>query len=416
MRGDEPVDEEPSRPGPGGRPKADTGFAFEMTSLLFATMFPQTVVALLGLAPLVVVGTISKDLGVPATLAGVYTGLIYFFAVVGNLFSPTLIARFGPARLGYLTVVIAGIALCVFAIGSWAAILLAIPVLGACYGPLTPASSELMSHQSGSPRFSFLVSVRQSSVPLGGALAGIAAPITLLMGWHNMCLVLGLAATVAGLLSLALAPSGAPRNVTARPARKSEGLFAVVAHINRRPSLVRLSWAAAIFATLQLILSGFLVTHLTTNVDLSLNEAAALFGLSQVAGVLARLVWGTLADLMRRPRLLLVGLAFGMATASFALSLLPHGMGLIVPGLISVLYGATASGWNGVLIAQLMRASAPSEASLTTSGGLVFIYGGIVVGPPIFAALAYLIGLPGAFACSTLLALVAAFMIYIDVE
>jgi hypothetical protein len=49
-------------------------------------------------------------------------------------------------------------------------------IIGLSYGPLTPASSHVLARYRSGAGMAFLVSVRQTSVPMGGVLAGLVAP------------------------------------------------------------------------------------------------------------------------------------------------------------------------------------------------------------------------------------------------
>src|SRR5689334_4673244 len=127
---------------------------------------------MISLSPPVMARDIGAEFGLRPELAGVYTGIVYGFILVGNLLSARLIERCGPLRLSFGCVVVAGVALLLFASDGLPAALLGTGLIGLCYGPLTPASAQAISHQAGSPRFALIVSIRQTSVPLGGVLAG----------------------------------------------------------------------------------------------------------------------------------------------------------------------------------------------------------------------------------------------------
>src|SRR3954470_20102233 len=146
-------------------------------AVLFVTMVPQTVVSMMSLTPPVMADDVVATLGLPAGAAGFYTGLIYFFVLITNIVAAAaLIARFGPLRLSFACIVLAGLGLALFGSGSIVGVLFATTVIGLSYGPLTPASSQVLATQSQSQAFALLVSVRQTSVPLGGVAAGLLVP------------------------------------------------------------------------------------------------------------------------------------------------------------------------------------------------------------------------------------------------
>jgi MFS family permease len=141
-------------------------------------------------------------LGLPAGATGLYSGLIYVFVLAANSISAPLFAWFGPLRLSFACVVFAGLGLALFGSGSVLGALLATAIIGLGYGPLTPASSQVLASQSQSQAFAMLVSVRQTSVPLGGVLAGLVAPKPMLrLGWQNSCVVLGLGTAAVALVA-----------------------------------------------------------------------------------------------------------------------------------------------------------------------------------------------------------------------
>jgi len=379
-------------------------------SVLFVTMVPQTVVSMMSLTPPVMAEDVVATLGLPAGAAGFYTGLIYFFVLLTNSVSAPLIAWLGPLRLSFACIVLAGLGLALFGTGSFAGVLLATTIIGFSYGPLTPASSQVLAAQSQSQALALLVSVRQTSVPLGGVLAGIIVPqLILRLGWQNSCVVLGLGTAVFALVTAL----SVPIIRTERPAgrtRFSGGLLGPLRFITERQDLLRLSAASTIFGALQLVLSAFLVIYLVTVVGHDLVSAGALLAVSQISGVLGRIWWGYVADRIRSPRKLLGLVGAGMALACFAIGLLAYTgpSWLAIP--VVILFGATASGWNGVFLAEVMREVRPAEVGFATSGSLMFTYFGVMIGPPLFGVAAALVGFQSTYVVAAVLALAGAYL------
>jgi len=109
--------------------------------------------------------------------------------------------------LSFASIVFAGLGLALFGSSSVIRALLATAIIGLGYGPLTPASSQVLAAQTQSQAFALLVSVRQTSVPLGGVLAGLVAPqLILRLGWQSSCVVLGLGTAAFALLAAVSLP------------------------------------------------------------------------------------------------------------------------------------------------------------------------------------------------------------------
>jgi MFS family permease len=147
-----------------------------------------------------------------------------------------------------------------------------------------------------------------------------------------------------------------------------------------------LAMAGFFFSFVQHCLGSFTVNLLVQEGGYGLVAAGAMLSLVQVAGMAGRLVFGWLAD------------RSGRAIAALVVSSLIAAVGCIasmfisgswpVPALAAfyVLFGMVAYGWNGVMHAQIARLSPPGMVSVATGGMMVWIFGGILVGPALFAA------------------------------
>jgi MFS family permease len=90
----------------------------------------------------------------------------------------------------------------------------------------------------------------------------------------------------------------------------------------------------------------------------------------------------------------------------------------VVPpnGLLTALmfvFGATASGWNGVYLAEVARQAPPGTAGKATSGTLALTFLGVIVGAPLFGLIAASpAGFAGAFGLQALLAMTVAALLF----
>src|SRR5690606_38318707 len=124
--------------------------------------------------------------GISATYIGVYVAVAYLGSILASLASGAAVARFGSIRVSQASLVLcaAGLALCT--LPSLPAILLGAVLVGFGYGPITPASSHLLARTTPVHRMSLVFSVKQTGVPLGGALAGAIVPtLQALAGWQE---------------------------------------------------------------------------------------------------------------------------------------------------------------------------------------------------------------------------------------
>jgi MFS family permease len=361
------------------------------------TFFPQCAVSMLSMTPPVMASQVAHSLGLSPHIAGLYVGLVYAGAIVSSSFAASLITWLGPLRTSLACVVSCGAGLTLLAVPHLAASLLATAIIGLSYGPLTPASSHVLARYRSGAGMAFLVSVRQSSVPMGGVVAGfVAPPLVLGLGWNAACVATGgVTATLGAAVWIALA---AIRNeLPDKPHGHSTSLFEPVCFIFRSPGLASLATSSAIYSAMQLVLSSFLVLYLTSAASLDLVLAGALLSASQLAGVAGRLGWGFIADRVAAPRFLLLGIALLMAVAAGLMSLFTPAWPVGAIAAVVVLLGATASGWNGVFLAEIIRDVRPAEVGLVTAGSMMFAYMGTLFGPSLFGGLASAVGFPKAY-------------------
>lgn len=379
-----------------------------VTSLLFATMFPHGIVSLISLSPPVMAAAVISTYDFSPELTGVYTGLVFVFALLTTLLSAPLINFFGPLRLSAVCLVGAGLGIALFGLAGIPGLLVGAILVGLAYGPMTPASSHALSSHARSPRFSLLVSTRQTSVPIGGVLAGLIIPaLVLSIGWTGACVVLAVGTLVAAASFVLLSPDLRRE----RPERRRSGRPSVLQPIRfvlRRRRLLALSGASLIFAAVQLISSSFMVIYLISIVGHDLLSAGALMSASQAAGIVGRPLWGHVADKVHSGRALLRYLGFGMGASCMLMAALAgHGPSWAsLPA--AILLGVTAGGWNGVFLAEVMRDLEPEHLPQAISGALIFTYVGIALGPLAFGALAKVMNFAPAFVAVGVLVSIAA--------
>ncbi len=371
--------------------------ARETLLILFLTMFPQAAVSMLCMAPPIMAKYISASIGLPEQVTGAYISVLYAFVMITSTGASYLISRIGPLRTSFGCVVLGGVALPLFATGDAKAALVATILIGLSYGPLTTVGSHIMGHYRDSVTLALIVSIRQTSVPLGGLLAGLVVPSLVLgLGWKAACVALGLTTALLGLLVGVAMPAirdeTAPRHHSAR-----DNPFAAIRFILQRRRVLGLSIISLVFAGMQLILSSFLVIYLTEVARLNLVTAGVLLGASQIAGVAGRLAWGFVAGRIIGPRLVLLAIGVLIAVASSLTGWFSPRWPIPLIGIVVILFGATASGWNGVFLAEIIREAEPGQVASVTGGSLVFTYLGVVAGPLLFAALTTWIGYSSAF-------------------
>lgn len=325
--------------------------------------------------------------GVGLASVGVFLAVVYVGGMIGCLVGAGLVSATGPVRASQLGLLAQAVALGLLATGEPQVRLLAALVSGLGYGPITPASSQILIRTTAPERMGFVFSLKQTGVPLGGLLAGATLPLlAALWSWQA---ALGALALLA--LAVAALSNGQRREFdTAATGRVSiagnwRQLFGDVLADGRLRSMAAVS---LLFSACQLSVSGYLMVFLTTEVGIGLAQAGMIYAVTQGAGIAGRILWGHLADLTGSPRGVLILLAVLMSASAVATGLFTARWTLVPLCLVSTVLGATAIGWNGVYLGEVARLAPPGRVASVTGGALFFTYFGVVSGPPAFGYLA----------------------------
>jgi predicted MFS family arabinose efflux permease len=365
----------------------DNGWAPLTITLAIQSMTAMALLALPAMAP-----RVAEAVGVSVAYVGLYVAIAYVGAITASLASGAAVGRFGSIRVSQFCLVLCAVGLALCAVPVPWAIALGAVLVGLGYGPITPASSHLLARTTPPHRMSLVFSVKQTGVPLGGALAGGIVPtLQLLVGWQYALLLVAAAcvafAVVAQSLRRAFDADRDPHRALGVGALL-EPVRLVLAH----PSLRTLAGCSFVFSIAQLSLTTYLVTFLTDNLAYGLVAAGAVLSISQLGGVFGRVWWGYAADRWFGARRMLAVLGTLMALAALAAgSLQPEVPRAVVAGVLFV-FGASAIGWNGVYLAEVARQSPPGMAGIATAGTLAITFLGNVLGPPLFGGIAGVFG------------------------
>lgn len=338
------------------------------------------------LAPL-----IAAETGIPPELAGINVALVYGGSLLSTPSTGMLISRLGPVRLCQVALFTIAFGLLIATLGHPVALFLSALVCGVGHGPLTPAGSHLLHERAPQKSRALVFSVKQTGVPVGAMVIGlIAPPLGLAFGWRGG--IAGLA-LLAVFTAVALQPLRASLDADRDPthkvglqgARSSLGLF------RSNPKLRAIALVGSAYGVSQFCFSSFFVVFQTEALKYDLLLAGLNLALAQAAGAAGRVLWGLVAD-MTGPIVVLSGLGLATAAAAVALALATPDWPPVLVAAAGVAMGATAIGWNGVLLSETARLAPVGQVAAAT-GMLSFVFAlAMLVAPPTFSALVQLTG------------------------
>ncbi len=352
--------------------------------VVLAATVAQMVVAMSNVVLPTIAPKLAESLGLSPILIGYQVSLTFGTATVASMFGGTAVLRWGAARMTQVSMGACGAGLLLFLLPHWGFIVLGSVAVGAAMGLLTPAAAHMLVKYTRPEQRNLVFSIKQTGVPLGGVIIALTAPaLAVTVGWQwSITLVIALIVV----LALLVAPRRTRWDDDRDPgASLRQQPFGGVPMVWRHAGLRWLSLVALLFSAIQRCLLTFTVIYLVAEADYGLIEAGVMLSMLQIGGAVARVPWGWLADRLRSSLVVLTVICVITIGATAALALLGSGWPRPVVYLLFFLLGAAAVGWNGVFHAEAARLSPPGMAGMVAGGTAVFIFGGVLLGPSVFA-------------------------------
>ena len=259
---------------------------------------------------------------------------------------------------------------------------------GLTFGPETPASTSVLARLATAARRPWIFSVRQAGNQAGAMTGSILLPALLTVMPQLPYLFVAVLAVAVAAWCVALSRHAD----LARATHSTEQAGVVTAksalkRVLRSRALRSLALATLCYTAVQMCLNTFLMSLAVREWRLGVAQAAGWVAALQAAGLCGRLFWGWLAQRTESSARLLGGIGLAMAGAGIALMASPALQLGAISVLLVLLLGFSASGWNGVLVAEVARIAGAREDGTITGAVLMFGYAGLTLAPLTFAAL-----------------------------
>ena len=315
---------------------------------------------------------------------GALPALVFLGAVSVSVAAGKFTDRVGAGRALAMALVWVAVGIGFAAVApNTIAFLIGVALGGVGYGAVNPATNVLSTSLVPRSSRAFFLSIKQAGVTLGGLLAGAILPsLADLMGWREALIV-----PIACLLGCAIGALWAAR-------RERAGWFEAPGTIEGRISLVKVAvpgaTATALFgfvsSGVQLSVAGYLTIYLVDTQNFSKPVAGAGLSVAFAAGCVGRLAWGAISDRVFNSSHATT-LVISSIGSVIGLTALAAGVGGILLWAVIALVGFCSIGWNGVYMALITDRAGDKSLGRATGRGLVFLYFGVVVVPPVLGAL-----------------------------
>jgi sugar phosphate permease len=287
-------------------------------------------------------------------------------------------------RIGERAVLAAGLTGCAAALvgaayaSSFVALVLAVTVAGALGGGTQTASGRAVMSWFGPEERGLALGIRQTAVPLGGAVAATCLPpLVQHGGLHAAFLALAAGCFLAGLLGALLLRTEPPPDDEIHDAQPL-----------RDPRIWRLCLSGTCYVTTQTALLGFLVLFLHDAKGVSTSASAGVLAVVQVLGGATRIAVGGWSD-RRRDRvtpLLRLGLMLA-AAATVAALLVGASLWIVIPAF--VVAGTLSLAWNGLSFTATAEIAGRARAGAAIGLQQSFLAVGAIITPIVFASIVH---------------------------
>jgi MFS family permease len=252
--------------------------------------------------------------------------------------------------------------------------------IGAAFS--TPAGGRTVMRWFSAARRGTAMGVRQTGIPIGGALAAAALPvIAIAAGWRIAIVVCGVLCLVAAAVSLSAYHTEAGE---ALPRASGFPRISFREVVNRDIALMGL--AGSLLPMGQFALVTYLALYLKETQSIPVTTSALMLVGAQIAGAAGRVLWGVWSDRFfharRKPALI---------TANVIAAVFSIGIGWLAPGvpvwliaLIVLIYAFSTIGWHGTWMSIVAEIAGPEKQGRTIAAAMTIMYAGIISLPPLF--------------------------------
>ena len=348
---------------------------------------------------------LQQDLHLRHVHIGLMTSAFYLGAMVLSVPLGWFVDRFGVLWVLVGSQVVVGtFILAVSRAHSFGMILLFLVLGGIGYSGINPSSGKAIMCWFPWKGRATAMSIKQTGIPLGGALAAATLPaLAQAFSWRAAFVATGAVTVASAILTVLLYKEPRGDGSRQEPVTFLYRDWRRMLEIFRNRDLVLLNVLFVAYLALQMVLMTYLVLFFRDVLARSVLVAGVFLSVAHVGGVAGRLTWGLVSDYVmsgrRRPVLMVNG---GVsALMCFACSFLSPGHPSWLLFIVVFVFGFSAIGWNGLYLTYVGELSGKEQAGAAMGASLTIIYVGVLIAPPLIA---FAIDRTGSYALSWLIA------------
>ncbi len=316
---------------------------------------------------------------------GLFTTLVYLATLLFSLPGGWLVDKIGIRLL--LSICPGLMGLCYIFFSQSVTLLqayVAVFFMGLAYVFINPTTVKALSQWFPDNMRGTAISIKQSGVTLGGAVAAVLLPImSSAWGWRTSAAWIGIGVFIGTVISYFFYrdPQNATGSARSQPIRLDQ-----ILEVIKNRNLLFLSATILVFFSIQLIIVAHFVIYLVEARLLTVVKAGTYLLVVNVAGAMGRVSWGVLSDRVfngrRKPVLMMIGLTNALVMLIVGLFGTRLGEGVLY--VIVFLLGFTSHGWNGVFFAAASEMAGDRMMASGVGWATTIVCIAVIVGPPLF--------------------------------
>ncbi|MCM3737071.1 MFS transporter [Bacillus cytotoxicus] len=319
------------------------------------------------------------------------TGLLVSAVNIGPIFSMlffgNLMDRYGERWIVGGGSILLGVSmLLAYPVATYTYIVVILLFVGVWYGTAQPGGSKAIVKWFPPKRRGLAMGVRQTGIPIGGALASSTLPFFFYKyGLPSVILVQAIVAICGGLLFILFYRDDHS------PIQKAETVSFLIKlkKVQKNTSLYPVFLIGISMMSLQMVLVAHLMSYLTTEVHTSLHHAGTLLSVVLMGGMIGRILLAWASDTVCKgnrvvPLQITISITFLLLLCtSFIISYMTFWLLVI----FCFFLGFFAIGWFSLFIIFVTEKSDPQFIGLTVSFALTLNQFAIVLAPSLFGIL-----------------------------
>ncbi len=267
---------------------------------------------------------------------------------------------------------------------SYVMLLTVLLIGGAGYATTQPGGSKVVAGWFPPRQRGLGMGIRQTGLPLGGALAAATLPWVAATHGLRSALLTAAAVAVSGVLIFAVVYRRPPLAFRGEPCAFGPQLRALFAH----PEIRTAMWASFALVSSQMAIITYLIIDLRDTHDIAVTRAAWALAAAQVAGMAGRVVLAAWSDRLPSGRITAITVALvGAAAGATIMALFPATAPFWSLLLLAFGFGFFSFGWYGPWVVHVAEVAPDHAVGLALALAMTANQLAIVTAPPLFGLL-----------------------------